>query len=264
MEKNLRDEIKERNEIVVKMSKMVDEKLKSYPNGKLYIKHNKHGVYYYLNKADHSEKEKALGKKEIELINKMIQKAYLEKVKKVSQNELEALKRIQKLYPEIIAEEVYDQLTEERKNIVKPIIPTDEQLKSRWQDQPYPRKPISDEVPFFETMRGERVRSKSEVIIADRLLISGIPYKYECPLKVGKRVIHPDFTILKLSDRRVVYYEHCGKLDDPEYAEDMVNRVNDYNHAGIIQGESLFMTFETSKTPLDVRVLDKMIKENFR
>jgi predicted nuclease of restriction endonuclease-like RecB superfamily len=113
-------------------------------------------------------------------------------------------------------------------------------------------------------MRGERVRSKSEVIIADRLLISGIPYKYECPLKVGKRVIHPDFTILRLSDRRVVYYEHCGKLDDPEYAEDLVNRVNDYNHAGIIQGERLFMTFETSKTPLDVRVLDKMIKENFR
>ena len=43
-----------------------------------------------------------------------------------------------------------------------------------------------------------------------------------------------------------------------------MNRVNDYNHAGIIQGERLFMTFETSKTPLDVRVLDKMIKENFR
>lgn len=261
---SLKDEITKRYELLKKTSKQTEDKLKNYPKGRIYIKHQNNSTHYYLSGEDYGTEEKLLGNEDSELVEKLIQKGYLEKVMKASKTELAALRKMKKLYPEIIPEEVYEQLSEERKNIVKPIVPTDEQLISRWQDQPYPRKPISDEVPFFETMRGERVRSKSEVIIADRLLISGIPYKYECPLKVGKRVIHPDFTILRLSDRRVVYYEHCGKLDDPEYAEDLVNRVNDYNHAGIIQGERLFMTFETSKTPLDVRVLDKMIKENFR
>ncbi|MCR5383126.1 MAG: coiled-coil domain-containing protein 60 [Saccharofermentans sp.] len=262
MEKNIKDYLDERQKLLIKMIDMTEEKLMTAPAGRISTRHHGKNIYYYL--IDENDEEKIIKKEDKELLGNLLQKSYLEKILKSAKRELMILNKIQKRYPEYLPEDIYEQLKSERQKLVKPIVLTDEQFKQRWQDQPYPRKPISDEVPFFETMRGERVRSKSEVIIADRLLISGIPYKYECPLNVGKRVIHPDFTILRLSDRRVVYYEHCGKLDDPEYAEDLVNRVNDYNHAGIIQGERLFMTFETSKTPLDVRVLDKMIKENFR
>ena len=174
------------------------------------------------------------------------------------------MNRIKKMYPEILAEDIYEHLKEERKHLVRPIVLTDEEFVKRWQEAEYDLNPISNDIPFYQTLKGERVRSKSEMIIADRLLAKGIPYKYECPLKVGKKIIHPDFTILRVSDRKIVYYEHCGKTDDPEYAEDMVSRVNDYNSAGIILGDSLFMTFETSKTPLDVRVLDNMIRTNFK
>ncbi|MEE3440399.1 MAG: hypothetical protein VZR07_10670, partial [Ruminococcus sp.] len=50
----------------------------------------------------------------------------------------------------------------------------------------------------FETQRGEIVRSKSEVIIADALYYANIPYHYEKPIKVGDRVIYPDFTVLNV------------------------------------------------------------------
>lgn len=126
------------------------------------------------------------------------------------------------------------------------------------------KKPISDDIPVYTTMRGERVRSKSEIIIADRLFANGIPYKYECPLKVGNEIIHPDFTILRMSDRKILYHEHCGMADDSGYAEDMVKRINDYSEEGIIQGDSLFLSFETSKQPLDVRVIDRLINSHFR
>ena len=113
-------------------------------------------------------------------------------------------------------------------------------------------------------MNGERVRSKSEMIIADRLFVNGIPYKYECPLMVGdNEIIHPDFTILRIRDRKIIYYEHCGKMDDPGYAEEMVERSVKYSLAGIVQGDSLFYTYESSTKPLDVRVLDNMIKRSF-
>ena len=166
--------------------------------------------------------------------------------------------------PELIAEDVYSMMPDDRKPYIRPIILTDEQYISEWQNRPYDKKPISDDVPRFETLRGERVRSKSEVIIADRLYANGIPYKYECPILVGDEIIHPDFTILRVSDRKVVYLEHCGKVGDQDYADDMTERINKYTLAGIYERDRLFFTFETANKPLDVRVLDKMINDMFK
>lgn len=108
------------------------------------------------------------------------------------------------------------------------------------------------------------MRSKSEVIIADRLYAKGIPYKYECPLKVGKKIIHPDLTILRLSDRKILYHEHCGRMGNTSYAEDMICRINDYGKAGIYCGDRLFFTFESADQPFDLSWLDDFIEKNFR
>ena len=102
------------------------------------------------------------------------------------------------------------------------------------------------------------------MIIADRLYLNGIPYKYECPIKVGDEIIHPDFTILRISDRKILYLEHCGMLDDPKYADDLVRRASLYALEGIVMGDRLFYTFESSKTPLDVRVMEALINNQFR
>lgn len=54
--------------------------------------------------------------------------------------------------------------------------------------------------PIRET--DERVRSKSEVIIADILNQEGIPYRYECPLQLkGWGKVYPDFTVLSERER---------------------------------------------------------------
>ena len=51
-------------------------------------------------------------------------------------------------------------------------------------------------------------------------------------------------------------------MDDPDYVENMVSRATKYSLAGITAG-TLFYTFETSKSPFDVRVIDKLIKTSF-
>ena len=53
-------------------------------------------------------------------------------------------------------------------------------------------------------------------------------------------------------------------MDDDTYLEDLVQRVNYYNEEGIIQGDRLFFSFETAKTPLDVRTIDNLINRHFR
>lgn len=257
-------QIQERYNRLSELESKIEDKMKTLPEGRIYVKQHRKNAYYYLSSDSLGIKEKYINKENSELIEPLLQKKYFEKVLKAARQEMYVLKRIMKSYPECTAEDIYENLPDARKKYVKPIIPTNEEYARRWEARYYMKKPISDDIPIYKTMKGERVRSKSEMIIADRLYINKIPYKYECPIMVKNEIIHPDFTILRISDRKILYLEHCGKMDDPKYAEDMVIRHNNYGMEGIIPGDRLFYTFETSKTPLDVRVLDQMINVLFK
>lgn len=117
------------------------------------------------------------------------------------------------------------------------------------------------------TEQGERVRSKSEKIIADKLYMLGIPYRYECPaLMKGRRgnvTIYPDFTILRMPERREVYFEHFGLMDDADYVNAVMHKLDTYEKNGIYLGINLFFTHETSKRPLNTVVLDRLLREAF-
>jgi ATP-dependent DNA helicase RecQ len=69
---------------------------------------------------------------------------------------------------------------------------------------------------IYETSRGDRVRSKSEVIIANLLWSIGVEYEYEQKLyyQPGKW-IEPDFTITV--ENKTYYWEHLGMLGLESY-----------------------------------------------
>lgn len=262
MNKSFRQEVIARDRLLAEMISQIEKKLKTFPEGGVSVKHRNNSTYYYLTGTE--DGGRLLHQKDRQLISDLIQKNYLKRVLKASKIEAAALKRLQKIYPTITAEEIFDHLTSDRKKYAKRIGQADEQYIRKWEKTPFTPKEFRDGIPVYLTMKGERVRSKSEMIIADRLYANGIPYKYECPIMIGNEIIHPDFSILKVSERRVVYMEHCGKADDPDYQEDMVPRINKYILAGIFEGERLFLTFESSNCPLDVRVLDAMINKHFK
>ena len=240
----------------------LEKKLNAYPPDKIVIKHSNGGVQYYL--VRNGVDQKYLNSSNKELITQLIQKQYLEKVLKAARAESKVLERAINQYPELVLEDVYDSLIPERKALARPILLSDEEFAKRWLATTYTRKPIKKGTTTFKTLKGDKVRSKSEVIIADRLWANGIPYKYECPLMAGGEIIHPDFTILRMSDRKIVYHEHCGRMDDPGYTEDMVNRNNLYAKEGIYNGDRLFYSFESSTTPLNTEYIDDFINTNFR
>ena len=78
-------------------------------------------------------------------------------------------------------------------------------------------------IPLLFSENGERVRSKSEVIIADILKNNGIPYRYEYPVLINRN-IHPDFCCLNVRTRKEYFWEHFGKMDDIEYARQKLER----------------------------------------
>ena len=116
----------------------------------------------------------------------------------------------------------------------------------------------------FETDHGERVRSKSELIIADALAKeAAVLYKYERPLQVnyqGKKItIHPDFTVFHKKTGKIIYWEHAGIMDDPEYGADFVWKNNLYLENGLYPGRDVMFTYESAEHPLQLRVVRKYI-----
>ena len=101
-------------------------------------------------------------------------------------------------------------------------------------------KPVSIDKRFLEerlinkTVRGELVRSKSEVIIADRLAAKEIRYEYERELKLGGMSRFPDFTIDDDASGVTYYWEHCGMLHDPAYKSRWDSKLSWYRENGIL------------------------------
>lgn len=53
-------------------------------------------------------------------------------------------------------------------------------------------------------------------------------------------------------------------MDDPNYAEENVYKLNTYARNGLIMGNNLYATFETRNQPLDVSIVEMLIREEFR
>lgn len=113
----------------------------------------------------------------------------------------------------------------------------------------------------YRTRSGTRVRSKSEVFWSDALEGGGWQFRYECALRLRSgHVIYPDFTVLLPAERRLVYIEHFGRMDDPEYAMRAMQRLQDYADNGYMLGRDVFFTTETSSLPLTSRQINAVLQ----
>ena len=173
-------------------------------------------------------------------------------------------KPINLIHPVVSIQQIYSSYPEEAKKYINPIDMSDEDYVKHWLNIPYDGKGILDYVPYYETDRKERVRSKSELNIANALAVKGIPYKYECPLLFKNGfTIYPDFTVLNVKERRVKYWEHRGMMDDKDYAKNAVSRIKTYVNNGYYLGIDLIITEETSSSPLGTDEIDAVIKKYF-
>lgn len=185
---------------------------------------------------------------------------YLEGIVKRIDAELKHVNWLLKTGAKQLPEDYYESLSKGRRKLIDPIWHTDEQFVNSWLSKPYIGKGFEEEDLEFYTDKNERVRSKSEILIANALGKYNVPYKYECPIVLkGMGKIHPDFTALNVKRRKIYYWEHLGKLDDPDYARKNVFRINTYEKNGIFHGENLITTWETSTLPLDVKLVDELI-----
>lgn len=149
----------------------------------------------------------------------------------------------------------------QRQLLVTPIEPIWEKELARWYDSEYHGKEFYEGTAEIVTEKGERVRSKSEKILADYFYRNNILYQYEKPLYLkGYGTVYPDFTFLSKKTRKEIYWEHEGMMDKPEYAKSAVKKIELYQRNGIHLGERLILTFETELTVLNSQIVEELVE----
>ena len=219
---------------------------------------------YYLRENSSDPTGRYLKRSEADLARKLAQKEYCERVLKAAEKEKALIEEFLKRYDADLILKAYTEMKPGKRILVEPYVYPDDEYASKWQAKQFTCGSFGEGDPVYYTKRGDRVRSKSEQIIADRLFDAGIPYRYEFPfLYEGTKRIFTDFTVLNVKTRKEVRWEHFGKMDDPRYRKTFFWKQSLYAQYGLIPGEDIIFTFEDDENPLDSRYLDRLIKSFF-
>ncbi|MCR5249375.1 MAG: hypothetical protein K6E50_02070 [Lachnospiraceae bacterium] len=223
------------------------------------VKHGK-GYQFFLRRSGERANGEYIKKKDIRKAEMLAQIEYDEKLVAVLQQAIEAFSKCKDSGIDDFSEEVLQRVAPGKRRLVDTIFVSDQCYLKNWMAQEYTGMGFREGSSEFYTRRGLRVRSKSEVIIADMLDELDVPFLFEKPLCLKNGTVYPDFTLLNLRERKELYWEHFGMMDDREYRDDALMKMREYEADGLFQYDSVIWTFETGKKPLNTRELRKMIK----
>lgn len=260
----LRERIAELSNVEAVLSK----RLSRAPAGVLNVSPHRGGFQYFRVTAKTGRKGEYISKEKMSLASAIAQRDYDAKMLAEIQRQRGVLEKCVAKYDVSVAENLYAQLHLARRSLVTPLVYPDEDFVARWSAVKYAGRGFDADSPVLMTARGERVRSKSEIIIADALFRKGIPYRYEYPhelLLAGARnrkriVVYPDFTCLNVRTHREFVWEHFGMIDVPEYCQNMASKMEMYLQNGFCMGKNFVMTTETHERPLNSMMVEAMLE----
>ncbi len=156
-------------------------------------------------------------------------KLYLEHLVPLLEEELAALTYFQQNYKPALKYEVLPAFPPKVRALVNTPLLSPAEFSKAWADAPYP----SNSMPFDErnsycSQKGDRVRSRAELFIADTLYQAGIPYRYEMAYTHNGNTHYPDFTLMHPFTGELFYLEYFGLMDDDDYRQKALAKIRDY------------------------------------
>ena len=234
------------------------------PKGKLKVVKKPGGAQFYCRKSPADKQGTYINKKSLQLAKKLAQKDCDAAIQKALQKQIDALDEALANYDERSLAEYFKSRLPEVQKLIAPAAITAEDYAAAWQAVPYQGLSFENSASEFYTNRGERVRSKSELMIANALFKAKVPYRYEYPIAMkGGRVFHPDFLCLNPHDGREFIWEHFGLMDNAEYSQNAISKLSRYAENGWIPGKNFICTLESAAAPLSSRLVERIVKANF-
>ena len=230
------------------------------PSGWISIGHQGHSFKWFYYNNGH---RKYLKKSELQLAKQLAIKKYLfYKIKLLKAKQLQwrrssmLLRQAQENLSNLLNDPGYIELINDylAKNLLD---------SKAWMQADYPKNTNHPETLIHPTVNGLMVRSKSESLIAIALSEHGIPFRYESIITINNVQYAPDFSILNKRNKRIIYWEHFGLINDEQYSENMLDKIQAYNSANIILGDNLILTFENKDRPLTYEMIHRIINQYF-
>ncbi|MEG0924950.1 MAG: hypothetical protein RSE98_07865 [Anaerovoracaceae bacterium] len=202
----------------------------------------------------------------VDLIAKLSQKQLSSKIVYQLEKNIEKQQKFLKGYSSIDEENLQLILPERFRRSVE------SSIKSRneeWEYESYQKRVDTSRFNIHETLKGDLVGSKSEVIIANALYVRGIPYHHDemFPVRnINNGFYYLDF-ITKTPIGEMFYWEHFGLLDDQRYAEKNTEKLLFYHSNGLELGKNLIVTvddqFGNCNSPDINRIIDQFLMPHF-
>lgn len=263
----LLDYLTSRKAELKKAIKQASSILKKSPKGSLHCSPHRGIPHFYCFMPEDSThlnpSRKYISNQNSALISALANKQYAEKVLRTANKELSQIERYLSSFSTHNASTIYQELPAAKQTYVTPLLLTNEEIGAAWAEEDYEKCTYMEENKIYESKRGIMVRSKSEALIDDMYFDLGIPNRYECALHTKRGVRYPDFTGFKVSTGEIIYHEHFGLMDDPEYCRNCLQKIAEYMENGIYPGRNLIITFESEACPLRTKEIRKMLEAVF-
>lgn len=234
------------------------------PEGRVRCLRKKNHLEFYFMTEKGDKTGKYLSRSHDSVAKKIIQKDYDKKIVIFLKKEHRLITKLISIYRGDYITTIEKCFSANRRKFIIPVTLSDDAFSKEWLAKEYPAKVFSDGAACLYTLDGLRVRSKSEVIIANTLAHYGIPFRYEFPItlktEAGAYVdFHPDFYCLNVRTRKEIIWEHFGMMDDLEYCEKTLKKIQIYEKNGFFAGQNLIFTMETATQPVSAKELELKI-----
>lgn len=234
----------------------IDIQLKELPDGNLFCNHNRKGYSWYLSTTQSKE---YLPKSQKNLASQLALKKQLQLKRQELITEKQAVELYLESYLPNSKLEEFNAHPEFQKLISYIPSPIEQKLL-QWKNSPYLKNNQHPETLLYKSSSGNTFRSKSESIIALCLEKYGIHYRYECAIELDDITVYPDFTIFHPRTGQILYWEHFGLMEKPDYIKNAYSKLSLYTSNGIIPSIHLITTFETQKNPFDISQAELVIQ----
>ena len=247
----------------------VNREISRAPAGRLTWARSKGKVVFFQETFENGARKRKSLNKSPDVLRALARKEFLQIEREAVLANIAALEKIKKQYQQLAPEIVIKQIREPYRLLPEEYflepLPAEEErgLADAWANAPFEQSGYMPEKKRHITSRGLRVRSKSELVIAETLYGLGAAFRYEEVVYIGSRRFAPDFTIMR-EDGSIVYWEHCGMPDNPSYMAAHREKLRNYEAAGIVPWRNLIVTYDEPDGTLNIEIIDSEIRNKIK
>lgn len=238
------------------------KELASLPDGNLNAEKYGETEYYRRRLPKKGNRKKVARKtitKETGLVALLVRKKYVEKAIKTADKDLEILQTTLKRYRPFDENSLMAEYVHEHP-LLADCIYNNTDDSSEWASNYERQKDFYDD--DLTSLSGDKtpMRSRGEIVIAEKLRQYSIPFRYECGIGIPDIPYVPDFTIRRPRDGKIFYWEHIGDVNDMKYMNRNKRKFEVYEEYGIVPWDNLIITYDLGNGGVNVPLIEGMIQ----